>query len=53
MHAASVELLLDGPRFAKLCRECGLLGGGLDIVRVDLIFKKLANKVCFKEGGGG
>lgn len=31
---------LDGARFSKLCKDCGLLGGGLAPQYVDLVFSK-------------
>ena len=36
---------LDGARFAKLCREAGLLGGRLNTTGVDLVFSKVKAKV--------
>lgn len=36
---------LDGARFAKLCREAGLLGGRLNTTAVDLVFSKVRGKV--------
>ena len=36
---------LDGPRFAKLCRETGLQGGKLNSIAVDIVFSKIKAKV--------
>ena len=36
---------MDGAHFAKLCRECGLLGGTLDSIAVDIFFTKVMTKV--------
>jgi hypothetical protein len=38
---------MDSARFAKLCRESGLLGGKLTNTAVDLCFTKVKAKVCF------
>lgn len=37
---------MDGAKFAKLCRECGLIEGGLTATAADLIFSKVKPKVC-------
>lgn len=36
---------MDGPRFAKLCRETGLQAGRLNSVGTDIIFSKVKAKV--------
>lgn len=46
--AKNVEM--DGARFAKLCRETGLLGGKLNATSVDLIFSKVKVKVSSQHG---
>ena len=35
---------MDGSHFAKLCRECGLVGGKLTTTAVDIAFSKAKNK---------
>ncbi|KAK9810553.1 hypothetical protein WJX73_000223 [Symbiochloris irregularis] len=47
-NTAAVEL--DGSRFAKLCREAGLLGGRLNATAVDLVFSKVKGKGARKIG---
>lgn len=39
---------MDGPRFAKLCRETGLQGGKLNSIAVDIVFSKIKAKVCIR-----
>ena len=41
----SFQVELDSVRFAKLCRESGLLGGKLTTTAVDLSFTKVKSKV--------
>lgn len=42
---------MDSAQFAKLCRDVQLLGkGGLDSIRVDLIFQKAIGKVSGQPG---
>ena len=45
--------MLDGTRFAKLCRDCGLLDRSVTATQVDLIFAKSkphgARKIAFRE----
>ncbi len=36
---------MDGARFAKLCRECGVQGGKLNSIAIDIIFSKVKAKV--------
>jgi len=36
---------MDGSRFAKLCRECGVQGGKLNSIAIDIIFSKVKAKV--------
>lgn len=36
---------MDGPRFAKLCRETGVQAGRLNSVAVDIIFSSVKTKV--------
>ena len=36
---------MDGPRFAKLCRETGLQSGKLNSIAVDIVFSKIKAKV--------
>ncbi|KAK9820323.1 hypothetical protein WJX72_008971 [[Myrmecia] bisecta] len=47
------KLEMDGARFAKLCRESGLLGGKLNSIAIDIIFSKAkakgARKISYKE----
>ncbi|GAB4814005.1 hypothetical protein N2152v2_001051 [Parachlorella kessleri] len=49
----SVKVEMDSVRFAKLCRESGLLGGKLSTTAVDLCFTKVkskgARKIAFKQ----
>lgn len=44
---------MDGPRFAKLCRETGVQGGRLNSVAVDIIFSSVkakgARRIGFRE----
>lgn len=44
---------MDGSHFAKLCRECGLVGGKLTTTAVDIAFSKAKNKgerkIAFKQ----
>lgn len=42
-NTSAIEL--DGSRFAKLCRDAGLLGGRLNTTAVDLVFSKVKAKV--------
>ena len=42
-RSSAVEL--DGARFAKLCRDSGLLSGRLNSTAVDLVFSKAKPKV--------
>ncbi len=35
---------MDGRGFAKLARDCGLLGAGLTPAQVDLVFSKVRGK---------
>jgi hypothetical protein len=37
---------MNGKAFAKLIRESGVLGRGLDATRVDLCFARSCDKVC-------
>lgn len=41
---------MDGPRFAKLCRETGLQAGRLNSVGTDIIFSKVKAKVRHGQG---
>ncbi len=44
-HVASLQVEMDGPRFAKLCRETGVQAGRLNSVAVDIIFSSVKTKV--------
>ena len=39
-----LQVEMDGSHFAKLCRECGLVGGKLTTTAVDIAFSKAKNK---------
>lgn len=45
------NVVMDSKGFAKLCKEAQLMGGNLDLTRVDLSFTKCSNKVCRKASG--
>jgi hypothetical protein len=36
---------MDGARFAKLCRECRLIGKGFTSTRADLVFASIKQTV--------
>ena len=40
------SVVMDSKGFAKLCKEAQIMGGNLDLTRVDLSFTKCSNKVC-------
>ena len=44
---------IDGTKFAKLCRDCGILGGGVSPTTVDIIFAKIKpqgqRRIAFRE----
>lgn len=35
---------IDGAKFSKLCKDCGLIGAGLSATDVDIIFAKVKDK---------
>lgn len=39
------RVVMDSKGFAKLCKEAQIMGGNLDLTRVDLSFTKCSNKV--------
>ena len=45
VRGAKVVLELDGPKFAKLCRDSRLVGGKLSKTGVDLTFSKVKSQV--------
>lgn len=42
----AARVRMDGKAFAKLLKEAGCMGRGLDATRVDLCFAKACDKVC-------
>ena len=42
--ASTATADMDSTRFAKLCRDCGLIGGGCTPTDVDLIFARVCPK---------
>lgn len=42
---------LDGPKWAKLCRECGFIGPRFSITDADLVFQSARSKGGFYEAG--
>lgn len=44
VHPCAIRM--NGKVFAKLIREAGVLGRGLDATRVDLCYAKCCDKVC-------
>ena len=43
--ASRVPLEMDGAKFAKLCRDSGLLHGRLNSTAADIIFTRVKTKV--------
>lgn len=36
--------MMDGARFVKLCKDCGIIGKGFTVTDADLIFSKVPHR---------